>query len=189
MRMTSYSNWSALNRWLAVAAVVLGTPMLPGRLDAQAWYSSGWSNRKAITINHAKVSGSSTLTDFPLLISVTADTNLKTDILFTASDGVTKLNHELESYSPTAGSVAAWVRIPSLSATIDTVVFVYYGNSAAADQQNKTGVWDTNYKVVNHLKDGSGTVIDSTQYGNNGTASGGAVLTASGMAGGAYSFD
>src|SRR5260221_9309305 len=138
MRMTSYSNWSALNRWLAVAAVVLGTPMLPGRLDAQAWYSSGWSNRKAITINHAKVSGSSTLTDFPLLISVTADTNLKTvanggsvgrsdgtDILFTASDGVTKLNHELESYSPTAGSGAAWVGNPSLSATIDTVVFVY----------------------------------------------------------------
>jgi Concanavalin A-like lectin/glucanases superfamily len=81
------------------------------------------------------------------------------------------------------------VRIPSLSASVDTVVYVYYGNAAAADQQNKTGVWDSNYKVVNHLKDASGPLTDSTQYGNHGAASGGAAFTASGLAGGAYSFD
>jgi hypothetical protein len=106
-----------------------------------------------------------------------------TDILFTAGDGTTKLNHELERYTATTGSTAAWVRIPSLSASVDTVVYVYYGNAAAADQQNKTGVWDSNYKVVNHLKDASGPLTDSTQYGNNGTASGGAAFTAGGMAG------
>src|SRR5260221_2535016 len=164
------------------------------------WYNSAWTNRRKITINHAKISGGADLTNFPMLVSVT-DVELKTvgnggkvgrsdgtDILFTAGDGTTKLNHELESYSPTAGSAAAWVRIPGVSASVDTVIYVYYGNAGAADQQNKTGVWDSNYKVVNHLKDAAGTVTDSTQYGNHGTASGGAAFTANGMAGGGYKF-
>src|SRR5262249_12537172 len=117
------------------------------------WYNSAWTNRRKITINRAKISGGADLTDFPMLVSIT-DVELKsvgnggkvgrsdgTDILFTAGDGTTKLNHELESYSPSAGSTVAWVRIPSLSANVDTVVYIYYGNAAAADQQNKIGVW------------------------------------------------
>src|SRR5260221_838460 len=165
------------------------------------WYSSAWTNRRKITINHLKVAGGADLTNFPMLVSVT-DVELKTvgnggkvgrsdgtDILFTAGDGTTKLNHELESYSPKAGAATAWVRIPGVSASVDTVIYVYYGNAGAADQQNKTGVWDSNYKVVNHLKDAAGTVTDSTQYGNHGTASGGAAFTANGMAGGGYKFD
>ena len=98
------------------------------------------------------------ITNFPMLFSVT-DSNLKstgnggyvgksdgTDIFFTASDGSTKLNHELESYNASTGPVIAWVQIPSLSPTSDTTIYVYYGNSSASDQQNKTGVWDSNYK-------------------------------------------
>jgi len=76
MRMSSfYSSRSPLKRWLAAAAVVVGAPIL--RLDAQSWYDNAWSNRKSITIHYNQVSGSSNLTDFPLLVSVTGDTNLK----------------------------------------------------------------------------------------------------------------
>jgi len=116
-----------------------------------AWYNGAWTNRRKITINHLKVASGVDLLNFPMLMSVT-DAELKTvgsggkvgksdgtDILFTAGDGTTKLNHELESYSGSAGSTAAWVRIPSVSASVDTVVYVYFGNTAAADQQNKTG--------------------------------------------------
>ena len=46
------------------AAVVLGVPMLQGRLAAQSWYNSGWTNRKPITIDHTRVS--STLSNFPM---------------------------------------------------------------------------------------------------------------------------
>ncbi len=78
MRMSSfYSSRSPLKRWLAAAAVVVGAPILQGRLDAQSWYDNAWSNRKSITIHYNQVSGSSNLTDFPLLVSVTGDTNLK----------------------------------------------------------------------------------------------------------------
>src|SRR6266852_2185273 len=89
------------------------------RLQAQTptWYNSAWTNRKPITIDHTKVSGGSDLTNFPMLFSVT-DANLKTvanggsvgkadgtDILFTASDGVTKLSHEIETYSAATGQL------------------------------------------------------------------------------------
>src|SRR5665213_3909377 len=42
-----------------------------------SWYNSSWTNRKAITVDHTKVSGSSSLTNFPVLFSV-IDANLKT---------------------------------------------------------------------------------------------------------------
>jgi hypothetical protein len=150
-----------------------------------AWYNRMWSNRVAITIDHTKVSGPGNLINFAMLFSVT-DPNLRTvanggkvgkvdgtDIMFTASDGVSKLDHELESYSASTGQVNAWVRLASLSPTTDSVIYVYYGNVYAADQQNKTGVWDNNYRLVWHLANGivlSGT--DSTNMRNNGIAYG-----------------
>jgi uncharacterized protein (TIGR03790 family) len=164
-----------------------------------SWYNPAWTNRRKLTVNHARVSGS--LTNFPMLVSIT-DPELKTvgnggkvgksdgtDILFTAADGISKLNHEMESYNAATGSLVAWVQIPSLNNAADSAAYLYYGNASALDQQNKVGVWDANYKLVNHFKDASGTLFDSTQYGNNGTASGGAVFTSVGAMGGAYSFD
>jgi hypothetical protein len=154
------------------------------------WYNLSWSNRRTITVNHAKVSGSSSLSNFPMLFSVT-DAQLKTvanggsvgkadgtDILFTASDGATKLNHELESYNPATGQVIAWVQLPSLSPTADTALYIYYGNAAAADQQNKNGTWDSNYLGVWHLPNGTTlTLNDSTASGFNGSNHGATAAT------------
>jgi hypothetical protein len=130
------------------------------------WYSSSWGHRKAITINHAMVSGGSNLTNFPFLFSVT-DPDLMSaayggqvaqsngnDILFAASDGITKLNYELDVYMASSGTVAAWVQIPSLSPNADTLIYVYYGNTSATNQQNPNGVWDSNYKGVWHFGNG-----------------------------------
>ena len=110
-----------------------------------------------------------------------------TDILFTSSDGVTKLDHELESYNASTGQVIAWVRIPTLSNSADTVIYVYYGNAGAADQQNKTGVWDSNYKGVWHLRDGSTlSAADSSANGQNGVIH--SAAAAAGKLGGAAGF-
>src|SRR5205823_209510 len=113
------------------------------------------------------------------------------DLLFTASDGLTKLSHELENYNPVTGQLIVWVAIPSLSPGADTTIYAYYGNSGATDQQNKAGVWDSNYVGVWHLGNGSVlTASGSTSGGNNGTitsasagtgqAGGGATFTGSG---------
>src|SRR3989338_2783373 len=154
-----------------------------GLLDP--WFSSLWTHRKKIIINEGKVSGSSNLTNFPMLINST-DLDFRTvanggkvgksdgtDILFTSSDGTTQLDHELEKYTATTGELIAWVEIPTLDYDDNTVIYMYYGNAAAADQQDITGTWDANYKGVLHLDEGYSTAAsfykDSTSNAYNGT--------------------
>ena len=56
---------------------------------------------------------------------------------------------------PSTGQLIAWVSVPTVSASSDTVIYVYYGNGSAANQQNPTGVWDSNYEGVWHLPNGT----------------------------------
>jgi hypothetical protein len=163
-------------------------------IGGPAWYSVGgtWTHRKAVTIDHTKVAGA--LANFPVLISVT-DPNIAasaksdgSDILFTAGDGLTKLNHEIDQYTSASGQLIAWVNVPSLSTSVDTVVYVYYGNPSAASQQNAAAVWDANYKAVWHLRNGV------TLSGAESTAAGNALSTAlaaasAGQVGGGASFN
>ena len=163
-----------------------------------AWYSSAWSSRKAVIIDHTKVAGSSTLTNFPVLFSVT-DASLRTtanggsvgkpdgsDLLFTASDGITKLNHEIQSYTAATGQLMAWVQIPALSPAADTVIYLYYGNTSASNQQNIAGAWDSSYRTVWHLSNATAlSASDSTAVGNNGTILGAPVAAAGPDGGGA----
>jgi len=173
------------------------------QVQSNGWYNlsvSGqcdWSYRKSITIDHTQVA-SPGQSSFPVLISVASDPDLSAharptgnDILFTSSGGTTKIPHEIESYS--GGSLVAWVNVPTLSSTTDTVLYLYYGNTTGTDsQQSPTAVWASNYKGIWHMKEttgGSGAIKDSTSYGNNGTDLGGPTLGAAGKIGNAIDFD
>jgi len=144
-----------------------------------AWYNSDWKHRKAITIDSAKVDGD--LTDWPLLVHLDSDSDLaeKTqsdgdDILFTDGDGATKLSHEIESYDGSTGTLWAHVKVPSLSASSDTSVYLYYGNDSASNQESVSDVWSNGYEAVYHLDEsaaGTGTADvykDSTANNNHG---------------------
>ena len=53
-----------------------------------------------------------------------------------------------------AGTLFAWVRIPTLKVGADTIIYMYYGNSTiTSPTANPTAVWDSNYKGVWHLKE------------------------------------
>jgi Bacterial Ig-like domain (group 3)/YDG domain/Concanavalin A-like lectin/glucanases superfamily/Domain of unknown function (DUF2341) len=137
-----------------VAAMLSAASNAPA---AAAWYNASWTNRIAITIDHTKVS--SNLTNFPVLISLT-NASLQAsaqpngnDLLFTSLDGTNKLSHEIESYTASNGSLVAWVNVPGLSASADTILYLYYGNSTTTNQENATRVWDSNFKAVWHLHD------------------------------------
>ena len=145
------------------------------------WYSCSWGYRKNITIYKNSVNGAHT--SFPVLINLTTDNDLKTsartdgfDILFTSSDGTTKLNHEIESYNSGNGALLAWVNVPFVNSSYNNTIYMYYGYPTATDQQNKNGVWDTNYRGVWHLKQNPAgaapQMMDSTSYGNHGTSAG-----------------
>ncbi|MGD8523970.1 MAG: DUF2341 domain-containing protein, partial [Desulfobacterales bacterium] len=130
-----------------------------------------------------------TLTDFPLLYSVT-DTDLRDhvtspngwDIIFRALDDTTcggadlspcALDHEIEKYDPSTGELVAWVRLPSVNgaaASSNTVIYIYYGNnSITSPTENKNGVWDSDFMQVWHLGESSGSPQDSTSNSYTGT--------------------
>ncbi len=143
----------------------------------------GYLFRRKVTIDHTKV-GATNSSNFPMLFGgtyaylATAANGGKItnasgfDIILTSdAAGATKLDHEIESYASSSGALNFWVRIPTLSHTADTVIYLWYGNSSiSSSQENATGVWDTNYKLVYHLTQTTGHFLDSTSNANNSTA-------------------
>ncbi|MDA2923343.1 DUF2341 domain-containing protein [Acidobacteria bacterium AH-259-L09] len=173
--------------------------------------------RKSITIDRTKIPTGcgATLSNFPMLYSVT-DTSLRDnvtdaqgdDIVFRGEDAATcgpdpvpcGLDHEIEKWDGGTGQLIAWVRVPSVNtaeAGSDTVIYIYYGNSdVTSSSQNASGVWDTNYKGVWHLKEsGNGTAdefADSSGTTNHGQGAGGTATptqVTTGKIGNAQDFD
>ena len=107
------------------------------------------------------------------------------DIRFTTIDD-TLIDYEITSFSNnhTSGSLSAWVKIPTLSASTDTQIHMYYSNPIVADGQNATAVWDSDYVGVWHY---DGDILDSTGNNNDGTNYDSIVTT--GIIGGGRSFD
>ncbi|MBA7607392.1 hypothetical protein ES703_14551 [subsurface metagenome] len=166
-----------------------------GRLDeyrfshtarSATWIITSYNNQNSpSTFYSVGITEEQALTNFPVLISRT-DTDWKDtgngghvgqsdggDIFFTSSDGTTKLDHEIEKYVPSAGSLVAWVEVDTISALTDTDIYIYYGNATVADQWDVSGTWDeggdNNYEAVWHLNESSGDHLDATGNGNNST--------------------
>jgi len=164
-----------------------------------SWAHAQYSYERTITIDHTKVPNSDQI-DFPVLVSgtysylATVGNGGKVqnangyDIIFAREQsGTVKLDHEIESYDPTTGTINFWVRIPALSHTTDTVIYLLYGNSSiTTSQENKTDVWRNGYAGVWHLSsNGAISAADSTGT-NSGTIS--SVTAATGKISGAGSF-
>lgn len=138
---------------------------------------------RTVTIDHTKVP-SANQSNFPVLVAGTYS-YLATvanggkvqnangyDIVFYSDVGLTsKLAFENELYVATTGQVVYWVKVPTVSTSVDTVIYMAYGNAAiTTDQSDKVNVWDSNYKLVAHLPNGATlTANDSTSNANNGT--------------------
>jgi hypothetical protein len=156
------------------------------------WWDHNWDSRKKLTIPHDNLD--ITLTDFPLLVDVT-DPQLASDaqpdghdIVFTDEVG-SKLSHEIESYDSGTGRLIAWVKVPSLSSTEDTILYIYFGNSEAGNQEEGSGTWDGSYVMVHHLNETAGIHYDSTINGNDGIPSVTIQGAVPGQIGGSDNFD
>ncbi|MGB9614684.1 MAG: DUF2341 domain-containing protein, partial [Fervidobacterium sp.] len=176
--------------WLLLSSMFIILSVLVQPVGSNDWWNPNWIFRKQITINHTKVNAS--LENFPVLIDIT-DIDLKNkaqpdgdDIVFVGENNTT-LNHEIEYYDSTSGHLIAWVKLPSLSSETDTIFHMYYGNPNATNQQNPSGVWDSNFILVQHFEETSGTRLDSTSNGNNATPYG-TVTKTSGKIGPADTF-
>lgn len=163
--------------------------------------SAGYAYHRTVVIDHTKVPNTDQ-TNFPFLFNTTDPTFASVangghvsspngyDIVFsTDPNGLTKLDHELEEYNPVTGQVIAWVRMPTLSHTSDTMLYVFYGNSTIeTSQQDPNGVWDSNYLGVWHLPNGTTlSANDSTSNGHDGTLGSSTTPTAGQIDGGQMS--
>jgi len=148
------------------------------------WYDYDWAYRTAITVQKEEVDAD--LDDFPVLISSTvadwADTDNDGyveqpdggDFVFTTSDNLTKLSHEIEKYDNTTGQLIAWVEADLLDVS-DTVINLYYGNAGCADQWDTVGTWDNGFKGVWHMDEASwvgnpNEVVDASGNSHHGVS-------------------
>ncbi len=151
--------------------------------------ANGWLRARAITVDHTKVAAD--LTNYAVLVNGTYS-YLKTvangghvrntdgfDIIFTDSyNSSAKLDWEIENYNPVTGNIQAWVRLPAVSSSVDTIFFIFYDNvSISTFQGDVNATWNSGFKGVYHL---SGDLApaevpncdDSTVNGNDGTPQG-----------------
>jgi CheY-like chemotaxis protein len=122
-----------------------------------------FSTYKKITIDNTLVE--TTLTNFPVMIELTG-THFQQiedditdpqggDIMFRVGSKIgTLLDHEIEVYDTTNDKLVAWVKVPSLSGSSDTEIYMWYGNRCATSSlENASGVWSNGYEAVYHLHD------------------------------------
>jgi hypothetical protein len=158
------------------------------------WWDNTWPYRKLITIDHTQIDADQS--NFPFLVYIGSDQDLEDhaqddgdDIAFILySDNSTQLNHEIEYFNGDNGKLFAWINIPILSSSMDTNIWMYYGNIESGNQENIEETWDSNYVMVQHLNEETGTLFDSTSNDNDGINDN-ATYNSSAKIDGAYDFD
>jgi len=177
--------------------------------SVQGWLT-GWSKRVRITVDHNDID--SALVDFPVLIYLSSSSGLNSanvsfvfneiganrkKIAVTTGDGATECYVEIEKWDAANKEAWLWVKVPSISSSQDTVLYLYFDNTHADNTAyvGDTGsavaenVWDGNFKFVMHFPETSGIHYDSTSNNNDGTAQGGVTKDAVGKIDGADDFD
>ena len=111
---------------------------------APGWYNAYWRYRRAIILSNSGAA----LSNYQMKIELNAGnfdfSKARTsgqDLRFTKSDEVTLMSHFIESYSQAGQTATVWVKVPSLAASNDTTIYVYYGNSTAASTSSVDNVF------------------------------------------------
>ncbi len=132
-----------------------------------AWYHPGFMYKKALVIPHTNINGGSDLSDFPLLVSISSPDLATTmyggmlcsplgfDFLFTNGAETRELAYEIDQYVASTGTLISWVRVPLLSVSRDTTLYLYFGNpTITASLATPQSVWDAYSSSVWHLGNG-----------------------------------
>jgi len=134
--------------------------------SGENWWDINWSYCKKITIDHTKVDAD--LVNFPVVMSYTSSDFANhaqpdgDDFVFVDATNTTKYNHEIEYYNSASGELVAWVNIPFLSSSVDTMLYVYYGNPDCINRENVEGTWNSGYIMVNHMTGATYTALDDS---------------------------
>jgi hypothetical protein len=168
--------------------------------EALQWWDSDWNYRRRISVDHERVDG--VLYNFPVAVFLnTTNFNFDKaqndggDLRFVSMDASTVLKYEIESWNVSGENAVIWVKVPVVSAVLNTLFYMYYGNSTVANGESPEEVWDTRFELVQHLEETARTVgtyndhLDSTDNDHDGEALSGVIMDGTGQIDGADLFD
>ena len=159
--------------------------------------SVGWTGGPLVRWTHAvaafaPIVGAANHLDFPVLIKIENDDDLKsvdnggfvvnndgTDLVFSTQSQSPSLlgepmDFELVNYTPTNGSVTAWVKVPVLYPDQDNIIEMHFGQTSVLtyNTARSAAVWESNYVGVYHFEEtGAGAseeYKDHTSFYNHG---------------------
>jgi hypothetical protein len=153
-----------------------------------AWWNSAYKHRLAITIAGADLQDN--LTDFPVMVKlaaagpfVFADANANgDDLVFIDSDGSTVLDYDIDDLH-TNGPWWIWVKVPTLTKSVNHVITLYYANPSATPTASGSNTFSDDVSV-HHL---GATFADETGHGHTGVATG--TTRGNGLMGGSTTFN
>jgi hypothetical protein len=175
--------------------------------------ASAYTGYRLFTVNHT-LTGTADSTNFTVLVSgtfaefATAANGGKVqntvscgvnsivcpaDLVFTSDSAcsIPLSGWEFESYTSTTGLIIAWVMVPTLSVTTDTLIYACAGNSSITTFLGGPAgsAFDSNTKVVYHFANGTNlSTQDSSSGGYNATPAN-APTAVTGEIGGAAHFN
>ena len=127
--------------------------------------------KKSFDITFPGSSGTETLTDFPVLVRLSAARNAFQyakcklqdggDLRFSDSEG-NLLAHEIDTWNP-AGESLVWVKVPALNAS--TKIVAHYDCAYPVAALPKTQVWSNGFVGVWHLNESARPLLDSSASG------------------------
>ena len=202
-----------LNYWLPIYLIVglLTLAVTGGFIMFAPKTKASFSYYRQVTINHNYVASSTSETypNFAVMISSSTLDSLKTvsngghvqntngyDVGFYTSSNCTtgRLATERDFYASTSDTSVFWVKQSSISTSTNQSFYMCYGDSGVSTDPNldttygATSTWNTNYKAVWHLPNGTNlTANDSTGVNNATTIT--ATASSTGQIDGAAGFN
>jgi hypothetical protein len=188
-----------------------GPDLIEEELPPEHWLE-GWDNRVRLIIDEEDVDED--LHDFPVLLHLSdvsgpggddvsfvfhellRDANRR-KIAVTTDDGLSQCYVEIEHWDAASERAWLWVKVPFVDDEADTVLYLYFdadqtGNQDFVDDTNAGNshlVWDSNFRLVYHLRETAGSHYDSTSNDSDGTPLNGTDQDEAGVAAGADAFD
>lgn len=160
-------------------------------VNALTWWNTAYTKRLPITIDNEDQATAHT--NMPVLVKLDSSKINYADILsggadirFTLADHTTTLNYDIESWN-SSGVSYVWVKVPTIAASADMVIYMYYNNTSAVDAQSPANTWSAFAGVWNMDKTGA-NYYDSTNLGRNASPEG-TVADVNGVTGNAISLN
>lgn len=171
--------------FLGTAVIVVNTEKANAMFTpAYGQQVTNYNWESTVLVDHTQVMDTVDLVDFPLLVSV-INNDLKTiahggyvesnhgyDIIFCGENDA-QLDHQIESYDPTTGTLVAWVNLPLLYHSVDTELKITCGNPSLTFDQSTQNTWSSNVEAVWHMSnDPSSSDLNDAAGAFNGSSFG-----------------